>query len=211
MSAVWSPSLLSRANQGEQQGLQLSFEPPANHAERPVSAHVSQVPGENPRNGTHTDTRTKAAGWNPTQKPAARRLCQPRRRPGGWPPFLFFPSRDPRRSIRNLVPGGRFKSRWRPEAVLAAEEVLLGDTMLSECVLVARRDVFDVRGGMVQAKRSVLIGITLKSGLGVYRQHWGSKRPILLISSAGALNVKARLGTCGEVEGCFGIAQESLN
>lgn len=127
------------------------------------------------------------------------------------PPFPFFPQPRPTSSIRNLVPGGRFKSRWRPEAVLAAEEVLLGDTMLSECVLVARRDVFDVRGGMVQAKRSVLIGITLKSGLGVYRQHWGSKRPILLISSAGALNVKAWLGTCGEVEGCFGIAQESLN
>lgn len=158
---------------------------------------------------THTHTYTKAAGWNPTQKLAARRLCQPQRRPAGGPLSFFSPSRDPRRSIRNLVPGGRFKSRWRPEAVLAAEEVLLGDTMLSKCVLVARRDVFDVRGGMVQAKRSVLIGITLKSGLGVYRQHWGSKRPILLISSAGALNVKARLGTCGEVEGCFACPSSS--
>lgn len=69
--------------------------------------------------------------------------------------------------------------------------------------------VFDVRGGMVQAKRSVLIGITLKSGLGVYRQHWGSKRPILLISSAGALNVKAWLGMCGEGEGCFACPPSS--
>lgn len=47
--------------------------------------------------------------------------------------------------------------------------------MLSECVLVARWDVFDVQGGIVRAKRSVLIGITLKSGLWVYRQHCGVK------------------------------------
>lgn len=139
-SAVWNTSLFSWANQCEQQRLQLSLKPPANHAERPVSlvgAHVFQVPGENPRKRKHTHTHTKASGQNPTQKPTARRLCQPRRHPAGGP-FSIFSSHDQRSSIRNLDPGNRFKSRWRPEAVLAAAEVLLGDTMLSECVLVAR-------------------------------------------------------------------------
>lgn len=59
VSVVWSPSLLSRANQGEQQGLQLSFEPPANHAERPVSAHVSQVYLERTHAMAHTQIHTQ--------------------------------------------------------------------------------------------------------------------------------------------------------
>lgn len=60
-----------------------------------------------------------------------------------------------------LSQGGHRKLFGRPRSPARG-------TMLSECAG-AMRDVFDLLGCL--GKRSVLIGITLKPGLGLYQQH----------------------------------------